>query len=495
MKKRFSALRYLNPKNLATEVHRYGYNFSIGTYLRNVLLVYGGIIGMSWAFLLQAKYVAMIIVFASVLMPLMVLNTYRNMYEERKFDDLTNYMEQMLYSFKRRNKVLSSLEDTLALFPDGEMHDCILRAIDYIQNSSTTGDIYREALGCIEEVYGCKRLSTMHNFLADIENSGGEYETSIDILLGDRKLWIDRIYALKQEKKNIRIKITIGIVLSFLVGLTAVRIVPEELAVFDILASQIVTTFVFFINMLIYYISNKMLSKSMIQENQEMSESKLKKKYELVFYSDLSAKKKKAYIMGAAFVPVIIVIYFFLGAGAAIVLGILAAAIATQPARRYKTAFKQIRQEVEKAFPDWLMSMSLLLQTDNVHVALSKSIGDAPLVLKHELAELEKGIVSYPNSVEPYIQFFQKLDIPDVQSAMKMLYSMAEFGVKDINVQIGTLVERNSIMTDRAERLRAEDQMAGLGFFVLAPMITGVMKLVTDMALIIFSMLSIVNTL
>ena len=103
--------------------------------------------------------------------------------------------------------------------------------------------------------------------------------------------------------------------------------------------------------------------------------------------------------------------------------------------------------------------------------------------------------MSYPNSVEPYIQFLQKLDIPDVQSAMKMLYSMAEFGVKDINAQIGTLVERNSTMTDRAERLRAEDQMAGLGFFVLAPMITGVLKLVTDMALIIFSMLSIVNTL
>ena len=50
----------------------------------------------------------------------------------------------------------------------------------------------------------------------------------------------------------------------------------------------------------------------------------------------------------------------------------------------------------------------------------------------------------------------REFQIPDVLSAMKILYSMAEFGIGDMGGQIDALVQRNTVMMDRAERLKEE---------------------------------------
>lgn len=50
-------------------------------------------------------------------------------------------------------------------------------------------------------------------------------------------------------------------------------------------------------------------------------------------------------------------------------------------------------------------------------------------------------------------------------------------------------------MMDRAERLKEEDLMAGVGFLVLLPMITGVVKMLADLVLVILGILSVVNTI
>ena len=76
---------------------------------------------------------------------------------------------------------------------------------------------------------------------------------------------------------------------------------------------------------------------------------------------------------------------------------------------------------------------------------------------------------------------------------MKMLYSMAEFGAEDAQVQIKTLVERNTKMMDKAEKIRMEDELAGITFSMLLPMISGALKLVTDLALVMVYVLSQLN--
>ena len=106
-----------------------------------------------------------------------------------------------------------------------------------------------------------------------------------------------------------------------------------------------------------------------------------------------------------------------------------------------------------------------------------------------------RGIEKEPDSVKPYLSFMDKAALPDITSAMKVLYSMAEYGAADIGRQIGPLVERNAVMTDKAERLKAEDYIAGTGFLVLLPMITGVIKMLADLALVVIYILSAVGNM
>ena len=109
---------------------------------------------------------------------------------------MNSYLEQLLYSFHRKPKVLTALQDTVLLFQEdenAELRAAIEQAIERIQNPKGNGDVYKEAFAIIEKDFGCKRMKKIHSFLRQVENTGGNIEESIEILLLDRNLWVDRI--------------------------------------------------------------------------------------------------------------------------------------------------------------------------------------------------------------------------------------------------------------------------------------------------------------
>ena len=110
-----------------------------------------------------------------------------------------------------------------------------------------------------------------------------------------------------------------------------------------------------------------------------------------------------------------------------------------------------------------------------------------------ELSKLQDSIEKNPDALEPYINFFKILQIPDIMTAMKMLYAMAQFGAEDSQEQIRALVDRNTEIMDKAERMRMEDHLAGITFAMLLPMITGVIVMLTDLVLVMGFVLSQVN--
>ncbi|HAX51791.1 MAG TPA: hypothetical protein DCX82_07615 [Lachnospiraceae bacterium] len=493
--------KYLNPKNLKGEIKGYGYTFTPGDFLKYIVLVYGGIVAFSYLFKLKIPYIIFIAAAVTLLLPDIFLNQFRNMYEEKRFEDITAYMEQLLYSFKRRAKILSALQDTLTLFYDehsksqGGLYEAIQKAIDHIQTSETEGNIYEEAFSYIEKEYGCKRLYKIHDFLIRVEAAGGECSNAVEILLDDRKLWMDRVYTLQKDKANVKVKITIGIALSFLICAMGIYMLPPDFHVINNPLSQGITTLVIITNVLIWYASQKKLSGSLLVSGNETPFKEIQKRYEYVMHVDLKQKRKKALITAAAFSPLILLAYWKVNITSAAFMAVFCWLIASQPKRHYKTSLKIITKEVEKAFPEWLMSLALQLQTDNVHVSISKTIGTAQEVLQEELQKLLDGIEQRPNSLQPYTNFFRKIQLPDITSAMKMLYSMAEFGAADVEKQIGALVQRNTVLMDKAERIRQEDSLSGISFLILLPMLTGVIKLIVDLGLVVMSILSTINTI
>lgn len=149
-----------------------------------------------------------------------------------------------------------------------------------------------------------------------------------------------------------------------------------------------------------------------------------------------------------------------------------------------KAAMKSVTRALEEAFPEWLMQVSLLLQTENVQVAIMKSYKDAPPVMKPALKELIGGLKKEPDSINPYLNFLSEYTLPEVRSSMKMLYSLSIGSGGDFSEQIADFIRRNQSMNDKAERNKSSDRLSGMYALFLAPQITGGAKLVCDMVLL-----------
>ncbi len=483
------------PSYWLAKILKWGERYLIRKYFEVLLMLYISAAILSYVYQLRVPFVLFVFGATTCFVPGIAAKIYKNNNEVKKFEDISAYMEQLLYSFKRRAKIVSALEDTLLLFDktESKLYGAISEAIHHIQSTQAAGNLYKEAFLYIEKEYGCKRLYKIHDFLMESEAVGGDFTRSADILLNDRRLWVDRVYEMQREKKNVKVKITIGIGLSFLICGMTVYMLPVEFGITKQTISQAATTLTMLLNLLIWYIAQGKLSKSLLDSEDNMQAEEIKKRYNHVMHGDLRKEYKKVCLAAILLLPVVLFMLRQNRTTAAGITGVLILVILTQPQRRYKLAMKYVKREIQKVFPEWLIGMSLHLQTDNVHVSIAKSIEHAPEIMKAELYYLQKDIKEKPDSVWPYLEFMNKLQLPDVTSAMKILYSMAEFGASDVDAQIGPLVERSAVMTDRAERLKTEDYLAAVGFLVLLPMITGVIKMLADLVLVLLYILSTIN--
>lgn len=485
-------LFFLNPKNLRYELKRCGFEITTTDYVKFLMICFAALVGFAFLFKLKIQYIAILAIAVAVFIPSIFFLQYKNLYEAAKFEEVTVYMEQMLYSFKKHPKILSSLQDTLVLFENDEQstfRELIQKAIEHIQTGQTTGNIYREAFGIIEEEYGCKRLYKIHDFMIHVEEAGGQSADSVEILLLDRNLWMDRIYQLIQDKQKVKVNVAIAIGLSLvIVGMTTYML-PSSMGVTDSIPSQIVTTVSLFFDFVIYYVVQRILSKSLLAADQDTSFEEIRKSYNFVMHTDFNKYKKKYQILGLLFVIAAIPIYLFVGIKQALLVVVMGILVYSQPGRKRKASKKRVTKEIEKAFPEWLLALSLQLQSDNVHVSIAITIPDAPMVLREELEKFQDGIEKHPESIAPYADFMKDFHLSDIQSTMKMLYALSAFGSDDAQSQIRTLVERNTKIMDRGEKMKMEDQLAGVSFAMLLPMLTAVAKMMTDMIVMMISLL------
>ena len=154
---------------------------------------------------------------------------------------------------------------------------------------------------------------------------------------------------------------------------------------------------------------------------------KYKKAYNVVMHDEGKKKNKTFLLIGVMFAVTGAILTFVANPMMGLPIIVFGIIVGTQPKRMYKSYRKELRKEVEKAFPDWLLGVSLQLQTDNVQVSIMKSIPSAPELLQEELIKLQENLEKHPDALEPYLDFFKILHISEVSSAMKMLYGLSAF--------------------------------------------------------------------
>lgn len=483
----------LNPKRALQDIKDYGYEFS---WLKYVALVIG--VGMSLVLFgeylgLTGIYIVALVLVVVLNLPIMVRCIYNSKREHQRFIDVGNYIEQLLYSFKRHSKIDSALEDTLQIFPTGPMNDVIIQALEHMRESFTKGNAYEEALGFVSAEYNCGIVGRIHKFLVSVEMLGGAHESAVDLLIDDRNKWVNRTLEAQKGKVNLRRNMTLAVIFSLAIVSSTVLMIPKEFGdIKENHLAMVTTLIILSTNYLLWVLVQCKLSGSYIDTGGALSDEAMERYMDKL--EGVALDKKQSYILlsvgGVVSIGLLVWTRDLLMPGIVLLLVWL---VITQKTRTTALARRKIAREVEKSFPDWMLGVSLRLQTENVQVAIEHSVDEAPYVMRKELGVLIENIEQDPLGITPYINFFKELALPELQSAMKMLYAMSQYGSEEITEQISTLVERNSKLQDKSEQMKMEDYLAGMGFFVLVPMLLGSIKMLVDMMLLVLNLLGASN--
>lgn len=439
----------MKPKLLWDELKRYGYVFSV----KRSILMYGMVVAFALLcgkfFRLERMYLLILCLWCACLFPFFLRNLYRNRYGQRQFVEINSYMEQFLYSFQKSGKILVTLKDVEKLFANGVMHTRIQEAIAYIEDTYDEDYVEKRALAMIEREYPIHHVAMIHRFALQVEEKGGEYGEAIRLMLDARRMWADRSYELLKEKKRKRTQILISVLVSLLLCSVFVYVAERvSLSITGFAIVKVVTLLTLLLDLWIFYLADCKLSMESMDETYD--EKELLRQYEKVKRSE----EKKHAELGT------------------------------------RIAKKNVSRALQKMFPQWLLEVSLLLQSENVQVAIMESYDEAPVLMKPALRELIQKLQLRPTDMEPYLEFLQEYALPEVQSSMKMLYALSEGTGGNANNQISDIIRRNQLLLDQAQKMKNEDVLGGLYALFLAPQLTGGAKMLVDMGMLFYAMMA-----
>jgi Flp pilus assembly protein TadB len=241
----------------------------------------------------------------------------------------------------------------------------------------------------------------------------------------------------------------------------------------------------------IYLAADTKLSSDLLRSTSQRDDQKLLTEYERYIHYD--PRKGLRHSLLYAILPILTII-----AGALILHNtwVIVAGVALLPVMLLQHVLghtllrRRLKREISVAFPQWLMELALLLQSDNVQVAIFKTVDTALPVMRPELRKLRERLLADPASPAPFLEFFENFRMPEITTSMQMLYSLSIGSGGDSDQQIANIVKRNNTILDRAEDMRNDDSMSGLYTLFLLPVLLGGCVLMVDMTMFLMSFIA-----
>lgn len=467
---------------MQTQIEGYGFKYSFSDFAKVTALFIAVMIIVGYFLKLEPYYIGVFTIAVFCMLPMMIMGQFKYIYEQNRFNELTMYMEQMAYSFKKKPKILSALKDT-AEITSGRMNKLINLAINMIENDYSE-TVYRDALRVIEKEYECSRIIQLHRFLCKVEEQGGEYSNSMDILVDDISAWTQRTFVFQKERADIKRKIMLSLVISLCICSTTLFMIPESMDITSGSVYQVVTTVTLILFVGVYAFSQTKLNGSWLENDAIKDAKAIRKDYKVVHETISADEMKKAKKKMIIVSPLLIVGVFIKSVPFIIAVGLLMFFLYQGPKNKLKFATRRTLREIEKEIPGWCREIALNLQTENVYRAIAMTQDDCPIVLEEPIRQLMAEIDDMPGSVVPYNNFLAEFGIPEVSRMMKTLYSLSEFGVQDAESQINKIIIQNNAMLEKAEIIKNEDSTAGVKFITLVPMFLGSCKMMVDLFLL-----------
>lgn len=436
-------------------------------------------------------YMTMVLVlFSLIIIPLHKKRYQKAVENKKRFFDVSDYLDTLLYSFIKEEKVAMSIYDVSQTLPQGKMKDIVEQAFDYMQLTFDEIELLKESLLIVENEYPCQRIHDIHKFMVHVEYYGGEIEKPVNLLLADTGRWERRIKEAISQRNKQFVDVVLSVAASLLICGAIVHLPVMDMDISGEWAVQIFAVVVVIVNDLIILHAQKFLMVDWIRlQLTEDEEYYVRKMKELKNY-DMEKEKKRSMLLGSIG-AIITLVLFRLGNEWMVIIGLLLTLFLLNQHHIGRNLLqKRLVKEVKYAFPNWLLDIVLLLQSENVQVALIKSREHVPGVLREELYQLTERLQIQPESSEPYHLFLKDFEIPEVHSAMGILYSLSIGNSGNADKQISELVEKNLELLDNTERELLKDSSSGMYLLFLIPVVVASFKLIVDM---VFMMLAFVK--
>ncbi len=453
-----------------------------------ILIFMTVMVGVCITYKMNFIYIMLVVLLGLFCVPVLLLHSYLQKKENIRFNDVDIYIHQMSYSFQRSPKIVTALKDVSKIV-SGKMKQAVDKAIYEIEMDKSP-DIFQKALSIIEKEYDCQRVKTLHRFLINIEEKGGSYNHSLEILLMDFDKWVKRIYKYQEDIKHIKTNSIIGIFISCVLASISVIISSMLSGISEItmdISNNVIYQFVsmaFVMGCLVYYTYVQVHHcKNWLDSKRD--ENKIMKDYAFAFGKKPEAVKKFGWIVGAiiACISFVIAVWFNLFIG--IVMLMVAIYIIVTPKLNKKSALLRLQEDIYIAFSEWLRDVVINLAEAPLHAAIVETYDSCPAVIKPSLGQFIYELEESPADVRPYYNFLSEYEILDISSTVKMLYSISELDYESIDITMNTLIKRNYEMIDKHEEVKNQNSISMMQFAEYIPMIFVSLKISADMLLVI----------
>ena len=125
------------------------------------------------------------------------------------------YVADKLQQENEPQKTYINTNREIITLNDQEIIDTIKKIL--LTYKDKINSIIDDTLKIIEDEYNCPRIKTLHKLIVDIEQRGGKYYRSLEILLDDFNCWVKRVYKYQDDIKQIKRNSFIGIILDLII--------------------------------------------------------------------------------------------------------------------------------------------------------------------------------------------------------------------------------------------------------------------------------------
>lgn len=441
--------------------------------------------------MLKLHWITALIVGAFLLLR---LPKHRRLYRMKKsgelrFGEVSEYLDTLLYAFMKEEKVERALVDAEAALVDGNMRAVLQKAVDHLHMTFDDTDVMRDSLRMIEAEYPCRRIRSVHEFLVHVETYGGAVEKPAELLLADKSRWEKRLRLAMKDRRKMFADIVMSIAASLVICGMILYLPVMDMDISGNVISQVLSIVVIMLDDAVFTRAQSYLAVDWLTLEWQEDAGDAKKMEDYHHYN-VRRDRRLSFVLGALSIGVTVLALWFGRQAAAAAGMVLTLVLLNQHKIGRALAGRSLVRSIKCAFPEWLLDIVLLLQSENVQVALQKSQEHVPPVLEKELESLVGKLEMEPESVRPYHAFLKEFQIPEVHSAMSMLFSLSMGNSRRADRQIGELIERNMQMLDAAEKERLKNAGSGMYLLFLAPVLTASLKLVVDMAVFMLTFLA-----